>query len=99
MSKRPNKQSHLVTLHDGTHKEVCCGPAIVTLGDAVSAYVPIPEIVQCQNRGNIDRCPIAVMRAEARKKTEQRISKLRARAGILNEEANRLERGINANKN
>lgn len=92
--KTPVKQSHLVTFKDGTQKEVCCGPAIVALGDTVSAYVPIPEVVLCQNRGNIDRCPIRVMREEARKKTEQKISVLRVKASLLSQEADELERRI-----
>jgi hypothetical protein len=92
--KTPIKQSHLVTFKDGTQAKVCCGPAILALGDNVSAYVPIPEMVQCQNLGNIDRCPIRAMRQEARKKIEKKISVLRTKASLLSEEADRLERRI-----
>lgn len=94
MSKKAFKQSMLVTLDTGEQKNVCCGPAVVALGSAVTAYVPTPDKVQCMNRDNIAGCPVKAMRAEARKKTEKKISELRAKAAILREEADRLERRI-----
>ena len=92
--KTPKKTSQLVTLQDGTQTLACCGPAVVALGDAVSAYVPIDEHVVCQNRGHIKSCPIVAMRAAARKKTEQKISVLRAKASLLSQEADELERRL-----
>ena len=93
--KTPNKTSYDVVLKTGEIVEACCGPAVVALGDAVRAYLPSENKVQCQNRGNIDRCPVSAMRAAARKETENNIRKLRAKAAILKSEADRLERKIN----
>jgi hypothetical protein len=92
--KTPNKTSYDVVLKSGEIVEACCGPAVVALGDSVRGYLPSKNKVQCQNRGNIDQCPVSVMRAEARKKTEERIAALRRKASLLSEEANKLERRI-----
>jgi len=98
MSKTPNKTSYYVSLKSGEGVKVCCGPAILALEDAVESYMALhEEKIQCQNRDDaqIKNCPVRAMRAEAKKKTEKRISKLRAQAANLSDEADRLEKGLN----
>ena len=86
-AKIPNKQSMRITYKDGTQTEVCCGPMALSLGSNIWGYERIPEKIQCQNRGDIERCPVRVQRAEARKKVEKRIAELRAKAAILRDTA------------
>lgn len=98
MSKVPNKTSYYVSLKDGSSVKVCCGPAILALGDDVQGYTPLyEEKVQCQYRpdSKIEGCPVRRMRAEAKKSIEKRITVLRSKAANLNEEADELERRIN----
>jgi len=81
-------------MQDGEQLEVCCGPAIAALEGDVSRYVPLDAHVVCQNRDNIPGCPIVAMRAAKKKITEQKISVLRAKASLLSQEADELERRI-----
>lgn len=94
MSKKIVKENFLVTMADGSKIGACCGPGILSLGDAVSAYERTETNVPCMNRGDIALCVIVRLRAEKRKQTEKELVKKRAQAAILQMEIDELERRL-----
>lgn len=95
MSKKLNKTSYIVTLRDGSKLEACCGPAIVSLGSAVSGYERVKNHVACLSRDEpIPNCIVRRMRAEKRKAQEKDLAKLIAERGVLQMEIDELERRL-----
>jgi hypothetical protein len=79
---------------DGTTVDVCCGPAILALGDSVRSYTKLPNVLQCQDAA--DPCPVKKLRAERQAGREKALFDLRISIKVaearIQEEQDKLSR-------
>lgn len=77
---KDKRTGYRVAMEDGSVVEVCCGPAILALGEGARGYEKLPNVLKCQDAA--DPCPVKRIRAERQGKREKALFDLRIKIQV-----------------